>query len=89
MTDKEKQEWFVKNQYRPSFTTLQEIFRMTLGKNFTPECVNNCYHKAVDIVNIRNNTECINDVPYGKGYIEVRYITCILLEMCADLAMEE
>lgn len=89
MTDKEKHEWFVKNQYRPSFTMLQEIFRMTLGKNFTPECVNECYHKAVDIVNMRNNVECINDIPYGKGYIEAKYITGMLLEMCYDLMEKE
>lgn len=89
MTNKEKHDWFVKNQYHPSFTMLQEIFRMTCGKNFTPECVNNCYRKAVDIVNLRNNTECIHDVPYGKGYIEAKYITGMLLTMCDDLMEEE
>lgn len=89
MADKKQRDWFVKNQYRPNFIILQSISYALGGKNFTPECINNCYRKAVDIVNRRHNTECLYDIPYGQGYIEANYTTVELLEMCYDLLEEE
>lgn len=89
MTHEIKRKWFIGHQYNITVSQYNEIYRRTGEKNFTQECVENCYRKAVDIVNHYYNTECIYDIPWGKGHREVIYIATILLEMCYDLAEEE
>ena len=89
MTHEIERKQFIEHQYNITVSQYNAIYRMTGGKNFTQECVENCYRKAVDIVNHHYNTECIQDIPWGKGYVEVRYMTVVLLEMCADLMEKE
>lgn len=87
MYDASTKKWFIENQYRLTSKIASAIIR---NVNTMPsvDCVRNCYCRAVDIVNKRYNTECLQDIPYGKGYLEAVSIAVELVNMMNDLSAE-
>lgn len=87
MYDASAKKWFIENQYRLNSKIASTIVR---NVNTMPsvDCVRNCYCRAVDIVNKRYNTECLQDIPYGKGYLEAVSIAIGLVNMVNDLSAE-
>lgn len=85
MDNASTKKWFTESQYRLTSKIASTIIR---NVNTMPsvDCVRNCYCRAVDIVNKRYNTECLQDIPYGKGYMEAVCIAIGLVNMVNDLS---